>query len=167
MTSNATIRDEHTSRKKKVAAITTGMVLVGGAAYAYWTANGTGTGLGSTLSGVTALTAVQRSTVSDLQPGTAPQALSGDFNNPNDGPIYVATVTASIASVVKAGGAPAGPCDATDYTLSNATMTVNAEVAPGMAVGGWSGASIEFHNKPSTNQDGCKGATVNLAYAIS
>ena len=60
----------------------------------------------------------------------------------------------------------AGTCDATDYTLANATMTVGAEVAPGSAKGAWTGATIKFNNK-ATSQDQCKGATVNLAYAVA
>jgi len=76
-------------------------------------------------------------------------------------------VTVSISSVVKAGGAPAGTCDATDYTLSNATMSVGAEVPAGNGKGSWTGATLAFNDKAATNQDACKGATVNLAYAIS
>ncbi|MBA3781107.1 MAG: hypothetical protein H0X12_04540 [Nocardioides sp.] len=154
------------NRKKKVTLLTTAVVLVGGAAFAYWTGTGSGTGTGSTATAVTALTAVQTSTVSNLAPGATAQPLSGNFNNSNSGPVYVATVTASIASVVKAAGAVAGTCDATDYTLVNATMTVDAQVPAGTAQGAWTGATIQFNNK-ATNQDQCKGATVNLAYAIA
>jgi hypothetical protein len=100
-----------------------------------------------------------------MAPGDSAQTLSGNFNNTNNGPVYVSTVTASIASVTKAGGAPAGTCDATDYTLANPVMTVNAEVPAGTGQGAWTGATIKFNNKV-TNQDACKGATVNLSYAI-
>ena len=101
-----------------------------------------------------------------MQPGDSAQTLSGTFNNPNTGPAYVATVTAAIASVDKAVGAPAGTCDADDYTLANAAMTVNAEV-PADDTGAWSGATIKFNNKAAVNQNRCKGATVNLAYTVS
>ena len=101
-----------------------------------------------------------------MQPGDSAQTLSGNFTNPNSAPVYVSTVTASIASVTKAGGAVAGTCDATDYTLANAVMTVSAEVPAGTAKGAWTGATIKFNNK-ATNQDQCKGATVNLAYTIA
>jgi hypothetical protein len=67
--------------------------------------------------------------------------------------------------VTKATGAPAGTCDATDFTLANAAMTVNAEVPVGSGQGSWTGATIKFNNK-ATDQDACKGATVSLAYAI-
>ncbi len=69
--------------------------------------------------------------------------------------------------MTKAAGAVAGTCDATDYTLANAAMTVGAQVPAGTGVGAWTGATIQFNNKGGSNQDQCKGATVNLAYAIS
>ncbi len=154
------------SRKKLVWLFTAVLLLgVGGTAYAYWTAGGSGTGTATTVTS-SAVTVVQTSTVSNLQPGAAAQTLTGTFNNPNTGPVYVATVTASIDSVTKAVGAPAGTCDATDYTLSNATMTVAAEVPAGNAQGSWTGATIAFNNKAATNQDACKGATVSLAYTV-
>jgi hypothetical protein len=155
------------SKKTKVAvtAATSVALVGGGVAVAYWTTGGSGTGAASTGSGVSNITAVQTSTVSGMAPGDSAQTLSGNFNNTNSGPVYVATVTASIGSVTKASGAPAGTCDATDYTLANAVMTVNSEVPAGTAQGSWSGATIKFNNK-ATNQDACKGATVNLAYSI-
>jgi hypothetical protein len=152
--------------KRKVAGATAAVVLVGGGvAFAYWTAGGSGTGSAATASAVS-LTAVQTSTVTGMRPGDAPQLLAGTFNNPNNGPVYVATVTASIAGVTLADGV-VGTCDASDYTLANPVMNVNAEVPAGNPQGSWSGATIKFNNKSSVNQDACKGATVNLAYAIS
>ncbi len=153
-------------KRKTAWIVTVALVLaVGGTAYAYWTASGSGTGTAST--GTTsALTVVQTSTVSGIHPGDSAQTLSGNFDNPNPGPIYVGTVTASIGSVTKAGGAPAGTCDASDYTLGSAVMTVDAEVPAGSGTGSWTGATIRFNNKPAINQDACKGATVNLAYTV-
>ena len=156
-----------TRRKRKVAIVAA--ALVGAAsvgAFAYWTSTGAGTGSAAT-GDAAAITVNQTSTVSGLAPGVAAQTLSGNFDNPNSGPVYVTPVTASIASVTKAGGAPAGTCDATDYTLANAVMTVNAEVPVGDRQGAWTGATIEFNNKAGANQDACKGATVNLAYSAS
>lgn len=110
------------------------------------------------------ITVVQTSTPTNLRPGGTAQTLSGNFTNPNDSPVYVTSVTASIASVTKAAGAPAGTCDATDYTLAGATMSVGAEVPSGTAQGSWTGATISFNNKAAVNQDACKGATVNFSY---
>jgi hypothetical protein len=154
---------------KKTTAIMIAVVTVlagGGAAFAYWTAGGSGTGTGATSAGSANVTVVQTSTVTAMQPGDTAQPLSGTFNNPNSGPAYVGTVTASISSVVKAGGAPAGTCDSSDYTLAGAAMAKNAEV-PADDTGTWSGATNKFNNKPAVNQDACKGATVNFAYTVS
>ena len=153
-------------KKTKLAATSAAVVLVGGgAAFAYWTAGGSGTG-SATTGTVTALTAVQTSAVSGMRPGDANQTLSGNFNNPNSGPVYVSTVTASIASVTQAVGA-VGSCDATDYSLTDAVMQVNDQVPAGDGQGSWFGAKIKFNNKPAVNQDGCKGATVSLSYTIA
>ena len=154
---------------KKTTAIMIAAVTVlagGGAAFAYWTAGGSGTGTGTTAATTSNVTAVQTSTVSNLAPGATAQTLTGNFTNPNSGPVYVGTVTASISSVVKAGGAVAGVCDATDYTLASAAMTVGAQVPAGAAQGAWTGATVQFNNK-GTNQDQCKLATVNIAYAVA
>jgi len=141
-------------------------VIIGaGAAYAYWTTGGTGTGTATTAT-TTDITAVQTSTVTNMQPGDSAQTLSGNFDNGNSGPVYVATVTAAIAGVVDGNGDPVAGCDATDYTLANAVMTVGAEVPAGTGKGSWSGATIKFNDKAATNQDACKGATVNLTYTI-
>jgi hypothetical protein len=154
---------------KKTTAIMIAAVTVlagGGAAFAYWTAGGSGTGTAATSAGTTPVTAVQTSTVTAMQPGDTAQTLTGKFNNTNTNPVYVSTVTASISSITKAGGA-VGACTASDYTLANPVMTVNAEVASGTAQGAWTGATIKFANNASVNQDGCKGATVNLAYVVA
>lgn len=157
------------SKSIKRRGLVLGVVLalaVAGAAVAYWTAGGSGTGSGSAAGAQSGLTAHQTTTLTAMYPGDTPQTISGNFDNPNSGPIRVSTVTASIASVTKASGAPAGTCDATDFTLANATMTVDAEIATGTGKGAFTGATINFNNKP-TNQDACKGATVNFGYAIA
>ena len=157
------------SKRKIAATIAITAILVGGggaAAIAYWSSGGSG--IGSATTGTNSgVTAVQTSTVASIVPGLAAQTLAGNFTNPNTSPTYVTSVTASIASVTKAVGAPAGTCDSTDYTLASATMTVGAEVATGAAKGAWTGATIAFNDKVAVNQDACKGATVNLAYAVN
>ena len=152
------------SRKKAIIATVLVVPLSAGAAFAYWTAGGSGTGEAETGTSV-ALEAVQSSVIEDLAPGVAAQTLSGTFLNENDGPAYVSTLTASIVSVTKAANV-AGTCDATDYTLANPVITVNAQVLADDTTT-WSGPTIAFNNKADTNQDPCKGATVNLAYTIA
>lgn len=137
---------------------------VAGIAFAFWTGGGSGTGSGAAANGVSGLTANQTTSLSAMYPGDSAQTISGNFTNPNSGPVYVSTVTVDIASVTSGGG-PAVGCDKTDFTLANTTMNVNAQVSPGTG-GSFSGATIKFNNKPA-NQDACKGVTVNLAYTIA
>jgi hypothetical protein len=154
------------NKKTKVTAATLAMLIGSGVAIAYWTGGGTGSGTATTGTDA-ALTVTQTSTITGLRPGAAAQELSGKFNNPNAGPVYVNSVIASISGVTKAVGAAAGTCDATDYVLTDATMLVGADVPAGDAKGTWTGAKIQFVNKAGVNQDACKGATVQLAYTIA
>jgi hypothetical protein len=147
------------------------LVVGAGVVYAFWTAGGTGTGSAAT-GDTSSLTVVQTSVVTDLRPGGTPQPLSGNFTNPGaNGPVFVTAVTVSIESVAKAAGAAAGVCDASDYVLTNPVMDVNQTVPIGAAQGAWGipadVAMIQFNDKPTTNQDQCKGATVTLAYVSS
>jgi hypothetical protein len=158
---------KHLSKKRVVLAaiVVVALAIASGVAYAYWTAGGSGTGTAAAAASTSNLTVNQSTVLAAMYPGDSAQTISGNFNNANSGPVFVSTVTASIASVVKAGGAPAGTCDSSDFTLANTVATVNAEIPVGNNQGAWTGPTIKFDNKAS-NQDACKGATVNLAYSI-
>jgi hypothetical protein len=162
---NSMIRSMFTKKRMLTALSVVSVIAIAAVAYGYWTTSGSGDGTASAGS-TTGITVNQTSTLTAMYPGDSAQTLSGDFTNTNSSPVYVGTVTASIQSVDKASDAPAGTCDATDFTLSNAAMTVNAQVPSGTNEGAWSGATIKFNDKSDTNQDACKGATVNLHYAI-
>ena len=155
-------------KNQKITAVvggTAAAVLVGGVAFAYWSTTGGGTGSAATSAGASNLSIAQTSVLDPMYPGDAQQTIAGTVTNSNAAggqSQYVNTVTVSITGVTQAPSA-VGTCDATDYTLTNATMNVLTDLAPG-ASANFSGAKIHFNNKAS-NQDGCKGATVNLAYA--
>lgn len=155
------------SKKQKIAAAGTAAVVAvagGGIAYAYWSTSGSGTGSAATSAGASNLAIAQTSTLSSMYPGDTPQTISGTVTNNASQSAYVAQVVVSIASVTK-GGSPVVGCDATDYALTNPTMNVAKDIAGGSSTT-FSGATIQFNDKTS-NQDACKGATVNLAYAAS
>jgi hypothetical protein len=158
------------SKRKIAATIAITAILVGGggaAAIAYWSSGGTGSGSATTGTS-TGITANQTSVITNITPGSAAQTLSGNFTNSNTGSVFVTSVTASIASVTKL-GVPVVGCTSADYTLTGAVMTqalANQNVPAGTNVGAWTGATIAF-NSTAANQDACKGATVNFAYAIS
>jgi hypothetical protein len=142
---------------KVIALLLGGVIVAAGVAYAYFSATGTGTGQAATGT-TTGITVNQTSTVSSLAPGSAAQALTGTFDNPNSGPVYVTSVSASVTGTDKSG------CTASDYTVTGSPAVVGTQVVAGSGVGAWSGITIAFNNKPTTNQDVCKGATVNISY---
>ena len=153
-------------RHKRLAVITLLMTLaIAGVATAYWTQGGSGTGSGST--GTTSsITVNQTSTVANLYPGGAPQALSGDFTNPNASSVFVANVTAVVnpafssqADVTKP------PCTAADFVIAGAAP-VATQIASGANVGSWSGLTLQMINA-ATNQDNCKNVTVPILYTAN
>lgn len=140
------------------------LVVGSGVAYAYWTSGGSGNGTANAATGVDNLT-VNGPTLTSMFPGDKVQPISGTFGNTNAAGTYVNSVTVGI-TVTPALVHPAGTCDATDFDLQNPEATVNALIPNGDPVGTWFGPTIQFLNKDS-NQDACKGATVNLTYTIS
>jgi hypothetical protein len=151
-------------RKRSIVGAVAAILIIAAGAAAYWSAGGSGTGSAPTAAGTTPLTVNQTTTLTGMYPGDTAQTITGTFTNTNSGPIRVNTVTASISSVT-VGGLTAVGCDATDYTLVP-TATVGAEIPVGSAQGAWTGITLKFNNK-ATNQDACKGAVVNLSYAVA
>lgn len=151
---------------KKSTALIAGAALIGvigsGAAYAYWTSAGAGTGTATTTAGAPSLVVTQASAPSNMAPGVPAGPISVTVKNTAVNNAYVTQVVASITSVT--GGA--GTCAAADYDLTGATMTLGAGDLATNGTTTFTGATLGFHNSPD-NQDGCKGATVNLAYAVS
>src|SRR5207302_7226850 len=83
--------------KKRVAAAVAVLTVGGGAmaAYAYWTGGGTGSGSAQATT-PSAVTVNQSTTVAGLYPGATAVTLSGNFDNPNSGTVYVHNVTAAV-----------------------------------------------------------------------
>ena len=149
--------------------VVAGLVLVlsvaGGVAYAYWSTTGTGTGTATTGTS-SSVVVTQSSAPTNLAPGVPAGPITGTVTNNAVNNAYVTSVTVAIASVTKATGAAAGTCDATDYTLANPVMLVGKDVPGNGGTQTFAGATLGFNNK-TTNQDGCKGATVNLTYTVA
>ena len=152
------------NHKKKVAVVSAGLVLTGGGAFAYFSTTGSGSGTSTASTSAAGVTIVQTA-VTGLWPGVA-KTLSGTFNNPNPGAVRVTSVTATLGTVTKSATAVAGTCDATDFTLTNATVTINQDVPTGTAKGTWSGPVLTMVNK-TTDQDACLGATVTVNYTAA
>jgi len=137
------------------------------AAYAYWTGGGSGTGSAG-VGTPTALTVNQTATSTNLTPGGTAVALSGNFDNPNSGPITVTSLTAVVDSSFSSRTDINKPaCTSADFSIGGtATIGSSGVVPAGNAKGSWSGLTVSMANA-ATNQDNCKGVSVPIIYTAS
>lgn len=149
-----------TGRKKRIIITTAAMVAIGGgAAFAYWSAVGVGTG--ATTAGQTVAFKVLSTpaTGDALSPGGPIQTVAFTVKNENTGAQNLASVTAKVA---KADGTEwaSGTCTATDFTVTSPSITLG-QLAPGATANGT--VTVQMVNKAS-NQDDCQGVTVPLYF---
>jgi hypothetical protein len=148
------------TRKALATAVIGGLAVLGTGigAYAYWTSNGSGTGLANvgTDSGVTI---TPHGTVNNLYPGSSATVGFTITNNSSSTPVKVGTVVLDTAGIVVDTTHATAGCLATDFTWT--VPTLNAEIAASSAVTGTSTVQMA---DTALNQNACKGAslTVNL-----
>lgn len=177
------------SRRTKVLLGTVAALAVAVAAIAYWTSSGSGTTTATTKAGnaTTFSFGTTNNTPSGLAPGAGAKELTGKVTNSDSDTAYkLQTITATIVSVDKAQGA-VGACTVDDYRLSdlhaatgdawvisNTSETSHSDKAvfspqDDLAAGAdrsFGDLGVELLDQ-SHNQDGCKGATVNIGYAAA
>lgn len=153
-------------RRRPIVIAIISVLAVSATAFAYWTTTGSGTGQAQTGTN-SAVTVTQTSTVSGLYPDGPDRDVDYKITNPASGPQYVATVTASISSVVKlSDGSVATGCTATDFALTQ-PAAINQDLPPGdTAFNGTKAVKIRMINR-AANQDACKSVKVNLAFSAS
>jgi hypothetical protein len=140
------------------------VVLLGGAAYAYWTASGSGTGTAATAAG-TSVVVVQTSSATGLYPGGS-VALSGNFNNPNAGAVVITSVTAAVHAFSTQPDNTKPACTQADFSITG-TSNNPGSIAAGNGVGAWSGLTLNMANS-GTNQDNCKSlASIQIDYTAA
>ena len=158
------------SKKGLVFGASAGVALgLTGAALAYWTSSGSGSGTAGTAGAPSTITVNQTATVpTNLYPGPVGSGvpLSGTFTNTtNPASVYVASVTASIDTFSFQSNAGDPPCTQADYSITG-TSNTPGEIAHGTNVGSWSGLTLTLVDT-ATNQDNCQGVTVPITYAAS
>jgi hypothetical protein len=151
-------------KRRTVVAAVIAVLALAGAAIAYWTTTGTGSGTATTGTN-SAVTLTQVGTISGLVPAGTAQAVDFKVHNPKTTPQYVTNVTYSIASIESAPGVPAVGCSNADFALVQPTWTA-ADLAAGDTTFSPSGATLAMNDTVS-NQDGCKNVTVNLSFSAS
>jgi hypothetical protein len=151
-------------KKRVVVGLSVAMLAVAGAAFAYWTTGGSGTGSGKT--GTTANIVVnQTSSSTGLYPG-ASVALYGNFDNlTNPGPVYITAVTAKVKAFSEETIPNGLPCTQADFEITG-TSNLPGSIAVGSGVGTWSGLSLKMINT-AANQDNCKNISVPIEYTAS
>lgn len=143
----------HLSRKHKVALGATLIpALLAGAAFAYYTSTGSGTG--SATAG-TSTAVVLHGTVADtLYPGTS-SSVSFTVDNPSNGHQYVNVITLASVTTDVAHAA----CVVADFSMPN--VTAAQDVASGNGTAIIATGTITMANT-STSQDACRNAPLTL-----
>ena len=103
-----------------------------------------------------------------LYPGTTPVAIDLSLDNPHPYALTMRVLTVAVAAVSAPNATPALPCTAADFTVANYTgpgftapsgaSTLGKDRVPAAQ---W--PTVAMIDRPA-DQDGCRGATVRLAY---
>ncbi len=171
---------------KKIAAValTAGLVLGGGGiAFAYFTADGSGTGSGS-VGTSTAFTITGDVNSGSVTPGGDTMGLGFTVANPGSGNQYVSYVYASVSvdnttlghigeveSIPGDTSSDVSGCMASWFSIDgtstgNGTAYVNQTLAPSGSTDDTSSLTLVM-NESESNQDACQGATVGIDYTTS
>jgi len=154
------------TKKRMIAVGLTAALAVGasGAAFAFWTQGGSGTG-SATTGNTTGITVNQTSvTASSIYPGGPAEALSGNFDNSNSGAVSISSVTAAVHAFSSQADLGKPACTEADYAIGGSS---GATVVPsGTGVGSWSGLNVSLLNGAG-NQDNCKGVTITIDYTAN
>ena len=154
------------SKRIKIVAGGTALLMGAGVAYAYWTTSGSGTGSGATTAGVTDTLSFTQNSLSPMFPGDSAQNLSVAVKNTGSESVYVTTVQAFVTTDA------AAACDGSNVNLHGSPAPSTAEDAVALT---WTGVdlgsnvsanatgTIQFNNT-GENQDPCKDATVTIHY---
>lgn len=165
------------SKKSMVGVAAAAVVVAGsGVAWAYWTASGTGSQTASTAAAGAQVSITGATTLTAMYPGDAAQSFTATVTNTDPAQSAYVTVVRAHLTVAQAPGA-VGTCDAGDYLLDGTAGADQAhpvtlhwtaqELAHGAAASTAGTDTIQFNDKSTTNQDGCKGATVTINYVAA
>ena len=154
-------------KKRVMVAFTVVAVLaVAGAAVAYFTSTGSGTGSASVGSSTAFTVAVSPATGGPLYPGSGTESLAYTITNPGTANQNLSATTATVASSganITSGGVAVPGCLAADFTATNVPPTY------GNMAGGTSksGSVTVTMTNTTANQDPCQGKTPDITVSAS
>jgi hypothetical protein len=153
------------TRGRKITALSfVAALALAGAAIAYFTTNGSGTGT-APVGSSTSLTITHTGSISNLVPAAAAQPVTFTINNPSGkGNQNLGKVSATVASVTPTNGNTCTAANFTTTTASSAVGTINDGATYTSVVS--TQPSVQMIDTGS-NQDGCQGATVNLTLSAA
>jgi hypothetical protein len=158
------MKTENQAKKFAIAAVAAALVLGGGgAAFAYWTAQGAGTGTATTGASVDFTIASEAPVGDPLYPGGPSQSVSFTVTNASAGPQTLSSVTVSVANADGSAWIAVPGCAAADYSLGTPSVVYGALAAGGTV----SGTVTITMNNTVTNQDACQGVPVPLYFEPS
>ena len=151
------------------------VLAIASVALAYWTTSGSGSGTAT--AGTDVGVTVDGNPADGITPGGS-VAVTSVIHNANNQPQYVKslTVTISVSNAYNATSNPTGckaadftyKADADDGTSNPASNPHTSDVSTDIAANGTkSVAGQVYMADTSSNQDGCKNATVTLTYAAN
>ncbi len=150
--------------KRTAIALATVLTLAGAtAAFAYWTAMGSGSGEATTGES-TPFVVTTESAGGEIAPGSAGETVDFTVTNPGTGTLQLAAVTVALADAEGEPWVPVGACLATDYSVSITTAPISGAVAGGGSVGGT--VTVVLDNT-AANQDACQGQVIPLYFVAS
>lgn len=133
-----------------------------GAAYGFWSASGTGSGVATT--GDMDAVTIESATAGDVTGSPLYPGATGDVvlkvHNPNAFAVHVVNILqVEDADITASGGT--GSCDTTGVTYTAPTTV--ADIAPGYSTISLTGAVA----MDSTSDDGCQGATFEIPVTLT
>jgi hypothetical protein len=148
-----------TRKRLAIAAGAVLTVVIAGTAYAFWSSGGSGTGSASVGDpGAQSVSISQTGSINNLSPGGSAQTVSGTVSNPNGNAVHVGTITASITGTSNPG------CPASEFSLPQATATVNQTLAANTGTASFTGITVRLA-ETGVNQDDCKGVSISLGFS--
>ena len=158
------------TRKRALVALSVVAVLAtAGAALAFFSSTGSGTGSASVGSSTHFTVAVSPATGGPLLPGSGTENLSYTVNNPGAGSQNLSSTSAAVASSggnITTNGTPVPGCLAADFTATNTKPTPMPQVLVGGATSTAGSVSVTMQDS-GANQDACQGKTPDITVSAS
>jgi hypothetical protein len=154
------------TRSKRIAVICIAAVLVvggGGAAFAYWSSSGVGTGEATTGTSEAFVVTSEESTDAPLVPGGESQIVAFTVANPSTATLALSSVVVIVADSDGSAWDAVSGCSAADYVVGTPVITYGS-VDGGGDVGGTVTVTMI---DTSVNQDQCQGVPVPLYFVAS